>query len=140
MNGKQFTLSELEEIRSSMVAAKEKVNLNLLCSVMFGIIDEYDVLEENEVLVCNGRITGAVLILRSPCMFPGDIQKVTAVPKKSHKAFSYLDQVVVFSSKGDRPLADKLGGGDVDGDEFFIGELPSSVYCAFLTNLAWYNL
>ena len=42
MNGKYFKLAELEEIRYSMVAAKEKVNLNLLCSVMFGIIDEYD--------------------------------------------------------------------------------------------------
>ena len=41
MNGKQFKLAELEEIRYSMVAAKEKVNLNLLCSVMFEIIDEY---------------------------------------------------------------------------------------------------
>ena len=26
----------------------------------------------------------------------------------------------MFSSKGDRPLADKLGGGDVDGDEYFV--------------------
>ena len=39
MNGKQFKLAKLEEIRYSMVAAKEEVDLNLLCLVMFEIID-----------------------------------------------------------------------------------------------------
>lgn len=87
---------------------------------MFGIIDEYDVLEENEVLVCNGKITGEVLILRAPCMFPGDIQKANAISGKPDKAFTCLDQVCVFSAKGDRPLADMLGGGDLDGDRFHI--------------------
>ena len=71
MNGERFARSELEVIKAKMDAAKDKVNINLPCAVMFGIIDEYDELEEREVLVCNGSITGSVLILRSPCMFPG---------------------------------------------------------------------
>lgn len=104
-----------------MIEASEKINILCLgVSVMFGIIDEYDVLEEGEVLICNGRITGEVLVLRAPCMFPGDIQKATAVAGKPDKAFTCLDQVLVFSAKGDRPLADMLGGGDLDGDRFHI--------------------
>jgi len=31
-----------------------------------------------------------------------------------------LVNVVVFSSKGDRPKADMMSGGDLDGDEFFV--------------------
>ena len=49
------------------------------------------------------------MILRSPCMFPGDIQKATAVDGKPGQAFAFLDEVIVFSARGDRPLADKLG-------------------------------
>ena len=51
-NGQRFQPSELQSIRESMCESREKVNLP--CSdvhVMFGIIDEHDVLEEGEVLV-----------------------------------------------------------------------------------------
>lgn len=76
----------------------------------FFCLDEYDILQENEVLVCNGKIQGQVLVLRAPCMFPGDIQRATAVAGKPGKAFTCLDQVIVFSAKGNRPLPDMLGG------------------------------
>ena len=51
-NGQTFQQTELQSIRESMCESREKVNLP--CSdvhVMFGIIDEHDVLEEGEVLV-----------------------------------------------------------------------------------------
>ena len=56
-------------------------------------------------------------------MFPGDIQKATAVARKPGTQFEYLDQVIVFSAKGKRPMPDMLGGGDLDGDKYFVGKL-----------------
>ena len=56
-------------------------------------------------------------------LFPGDIQRVRAVARKgldNHATYSFLDDVIVFSAKGERPLQDCLGGGDLDGDEVSI--------------------
>ena len=50
-------------------------------------------------------------------MFPGDIQKVRAISKIEASPFVFLENTLVFSSKGERPLQDMLGGGDLDGDE-----------------------
>ena len=57
----------------------------------------------------------------------GDIQKVNAVAKRHDRVFEQLDQTIIFSGKGHRPLPDLLAGGDLDGDEYFIIEEPSIV-------------
>ena len=94
-----------------------------------GVLDEHSLLrEENEVIVCGGDIHGPVLVARSPCNHPGDIQKAIALSRptlmqriKQHYHESlFLDDVVVFSAEGQRPLPDKLAGGDLDGDEFYV--------------------
>lgn len=84
------------------------------CSVtlMLGVPDEHNILQEGEVLVGNGKIQGNVLIFRPPCLMPGDIQKVKAVPGRDGAPFTYLKGTLVMSSKGERPLADMLAGGD----------------------------
>ncbi|EPQ25716.1 uncharacterized protein PFL1_06710 [Pseudozyma flocculosa PF-1] len=56
---------------------------------------------------------GDVLVTRHPCLLPTDIQKVRAVVRPELAVFQ---DVVVFSTKGKRPLADLLSGGDYDGD------------------------
>lgn len=61
----------------------------------------------------NTMVQGDVLVGRSPAHFISDIQKVRAVFKPE---LADLKDVVVFSSKGNIPLADKLSGGDYDGD------------------------
>lgn len=58
-----------------------------------------------------------VLVARAPAHFVSDIQKVKAVFKPSLKR---LKDVIVFSSKGDSPLADMLSGGDYDGDQAWV--------------------
>lgn len=58
-----------------------------------------------------------VLVGRHPATRSSDIQKVRAVFKVE---LSYLVDVVVFPSRGQYPLAGKLGGGDYDGDTFFV--------------------
>lgn len=93
-----------------------------VCAI--GVMDEFGVLEEREIF-CQFKhpvsgekkiITGLVVVGRSPCLHPGDIQLVTAVDKPSLHG---LVDVVVFPSRGPRPIPSMLGGGDLDGDIFF---------------------
>lgn len=62
-------------------------------------------------------IKGVCIVGRNPSLHPGDIRVVQAVdnPKLHH-----LKDVVVFPSKGDRPVPNMLSGGDLDGDDFFV--------------------
>jgi hypothetical protein len=54
-----------------------------------------------------------VLVGRLPAHVPSDIQRRRAVWKRELRHFK---DVIVFSTKGDQPLADMLSGGDYDGD------------------------
>ena len=65
-----------------------------------------------------------VLVARSPAHFPSDIQRVRAVVKEGLLG---LKDVVVFPTKGNPSLADKLSGGDYDGDLAWICWEPSIV-------------
>ncbi|EFC46392.1 predicted protein, partial [Naegleria gruberi] len=106
--------------------------------LLMGVVDFYGVLEEDEVFIqlselensdsdlyddnCfvnGGTLSGTVAITRSPCLHPGDIRKFKAVtdPEKISK-LSHLRDVIVFSQKGNRPAANKMSGGDYDGDFF----------------------
>lgn len=92
---------------------------------LYMVVDFEGILEENEVHIgfstafvadddwAKTMVQGPVLVARSPAHFVSDIQKVQAVFKPQ---LADLTDVVVFSSKGNIPLADKLSGGDYDGD------------------------
>uniref|UniRef100_V5GHL2 RNA-dependent RNA polymerase n=1 Tax=Kalmanozyma brasiliensis (strain GHG001) TaxID=1365824 RepID=V5GHL2_KALBG len=56
---------------------------------------------------------GDVLVTRHPCLLPTDVRKVRAVFRRE---LAMYKDVVVFSTKGQRPLASLLSGGDYDGD------------------------
>ena len=45
-------------------------------------------------------LQGDVLVTRNPCTHPGDIRQLRCVNKPE---LSHLYNVIVFSSKGDRP-------------------------------------
>jgi hypothetical protein len=65
-----------------------------------------------------------ILVARCPAHYISDIQKVKAVWKRELKP---LKDVIVFSSKGNFPLAKKLSGGDYDGDTAWICFEPTIV-------------
>ncbi|KAK4188591.1 putative RNA dependent RNA polymerase [Podospora australis] len=105
-----------------------KLNIRIGCSAyVYMCVDFWGVLEEGEVHIGFSnkfRDEGDdksytlladcdVLVARSPAHFPSDIQKVRAVFRPELHA---LKDVIVFSAKGDVPLADMLSGGDYDGD------------------------
>ncbi|KAF8987927.1 RdRP-domain-containing protein [Hymenopellis radicata] len=98
---------------------------------LVGVADVHGFLKEGEVSVClelvpggpRRYLSGYVLISRSPCIHPGDVQIAKAIghPRTgSCFAKEPLANTLVFSTKGQRPLCSYLGGGDLDGDEYAV--------------------
>lgn len=59
---------------------------------------------------------------KNPCVHPGDVRKVSTLTReKDSERYSRLDHlynVIVFPSKGKRPLQNMMSGGDLDGDVY----------------------
>ncbi|KAJ0335623.1 hypothetical protein KNSL1_013545 [Colletotrichum chrysophilum] len=103
---------------------------------LYMVVDFWGILEENEVHVCfsstfrtegfsDSMLHGCdVLVARSPAHLVSDIQRVKAVFKPELRA---LKNVIVFPAKGDVALADKLSGGDYDGDRAWVCWEPAIV-------------
>ncbi|KAK7693714.1 hypothetical protein QCA50_003286 [Cerrena zonata] len=103
--------------------------------IVVGVADVHGYLEEGEVFiyVISGDdeppvyFEGPTLITRSPVIHPGDVQVAHAIgrpPPGSPFARETLRNCVVFSTKGTRPLSSYLGGGDLDGDEYYVTMRP----------------
>jgi RNA-dependent RNA polymerase len=92
---------------------------------LIGVMDESGLLPADNIFVqytdpATGSIRavrGPVIVGRSPCLHPGDVQLAVAY---YHPRLTHLVNVVVFSKHGERPLPSMLGGGDLDGDIFFV--------------------
>ncbi|KAI1325227.1 hypothetical protein F5Y16DRAFT_278020 [Xylariaceae sp. FL0255] len=65
-----------------------------------------------------------ILVARTPAHFPSDIQRVKAVHKTE---LGSLKDVIIFPRTGNEPLADKLSGGDYDGDIAWVCWEPAIV-------------
>ncbi|KAJ2903833.1 hypothetical protein MKZ38_009309 [Zalerion maritima] len=106
----------------------QELKFQVGCSgYFFMIADMWGVLKEGEVHVCFADVFQDeathfsdtmlddcdVLVSRSPAHLPSDVQRAKAVFCRQLRK---LKNVVVFSTKGSQPLADKLSGGDYDGD------------------------
>ncbi|KXH49568.1 RNA-directed RNA polymerase [Colletotrichum salicis] len=115
----------------------KKMNIKIPSSAyLYMVVDFWDILEENEVHICFSSTFRTesfsdsmlhecdVLVARSPAHIASDIQKVKAVFKPELRT---LKDVVVFSAKGDVALADKLSGGDYDGDRAWVCWEPTIV-------------
>ncbi|KAJ0118190.1 hypothetical protein J7T55_008973 [Diaporthe amygdali] len=107
----------------------KKLNIKVGCSAYFYMVVDFEQkLEEGEVHIgfserfradfdeWEGTMVHGmdVLVARSPAHFISDIQRVRAVFKPE---LAPLGNVIVFSVKGTTPLAEKLSGGDYDGDQ-----------------------
>jgi len=56
------------------------------------------------------------LVTRNPCLNPGDLRLLKGV---DYPELRHLVNVVVFSSKGERPVCNMMAGGDLDGDVYW---------------------
>ena len=104
---------------------------------MFGIVDEYGVLESGQVFIQYTQMRGTKLILsekeienvrnheykcevlktkvvitKNPCHHPGDLRVFDAV---DHPILRHLKDVIVFPQKGLRPHSNEISGSDLDG-------------------------
>ena len=93
---------------------------------LFGIADPWAILAPNEISVVfsDPKLAGSpilcdtdALVSRHPALRSSDIQRVRVVCKPE---LAYLVDVVVFPVTGSYPLANKLQGGDYDGDTFWL--------------------
>ncbi|KAI1821308.1 RNA dependent RNA polymerase-domain-containing protein [Xylaria intraflava] len=94
--------------------------------LLYGVCDAWGVLKEGE---CHVKVTtdengqpqalknAHVLVTRNPCLHPGDLQKFHLVERPE---LSHLVDCIVFPTRGRRPSADMMSGGDLDGDTFFV--------------------
>ncbi|KZL80643.1 rna-directed rna polymerase [Colletotrichum incanum] len=123
--------------RTQCESLKKKMSIKVPNSAyLFMVIDFWNVLEEGEVHLCFSSKFRTetfsdsmlhdcdVLVARSPTHFVSDMQRVKAVFKPELHA---LKDVIVFSAKGNVPLADKLSGGDYDGDKAWVCWEPAIV-------------
>ncbi|TCD62010.1 hypothetical protein EIP91_007628 [Steccherinum ochraceum] len=123
---RQINTLQQSEIRGFKKNERTRVRMLVPKSrFLFGICDPYGVLQEGEVHV---RLTiprkGAsalsnvdVLVVRNPCLHPGDCLKLRAV---SHPKLAHLVDCVVFATRGRRAAPSMSSGGDLDGDQFTV--------------------
>ncbi|KAI8648914.1 RNA-dependent RNA polymerase [Fusarium sp. Ph1] len=108
---------------------EDKLNVKVGQSTYaFMAVDFQNVLAADEVHLCFSSsfndgtrelhdLGGMDVLIGCPAHLPSDIQKVKAVfrPELRH-----LKDIVIFPRTGDEPLAQKLSGGDYDGDRAWI--------------------
>ena len=119
---RRFVTGELNKMINKRDEQRCKI-LVLKSRLVFGVCDPRGVLKEGEcavrfTMVEDGvpkTIVGTdVLVTRNPCLHPGDLQKFKAV---QHDELSHLVDCIVFPTRGRRPSADLMSGGDLDGDK-----------------------
>lgn len=108
-------LNKREEQRCRIFVLKSRL--------LFGVCDAWDVLKEGE---CAIKVTmesdgvpyalkgTEVAVIRNPCLHAGDWQKFKAVERPE---LAHLVDCIIFSTRGRRPAADMMSGGDLDGDQ-----------------------
>ncbi|XP_066921960.1 uncharacterized protein [Clytia hemisphaerica] len=117
--------SFIQSLRKDKRDIKDRIQIPLASSrLVFGaVIPKYlnQYLEEGQCIMLTekGAHIGNVIVSRSPSYSPGDIQILEAVrpPKGFPKE---MKNVILFSTQGVRPVADKMSGGDLDGDMYLV--------------------
>ena len=93
--------------------------------LLIGVMDETETLEQGEVFVQYSDRHGEVrfpdqdfvIVGRSPSLHCGDIRKLKP---RWVAGLQHLVDVVVLPARGDRPHANEMSGGDLDGDIYFV--------------------
>jgi len=130
----QFLLNKIRILRLRALARKPRLLVEK-SRTAFILADPTGLLQPGEVYFKgideqspNSALSGKVILLRNPCYSPDHLVVATAVSSlsirgktESEKAKvrlieSSLCGVILFSVHGNEPMAQKLSGGDYDGD------------------------
>jgi len=107
-------LNKKDEQRCQILIPKSRL--------LFGICDAWGVLKKGEcavkITIDRDRQPRAlqgieILVTRNPCLHPRDLQKFKAVARDE---LAHLVDCIMFLTRGKRPAADLMSGGDLDGD------------------------
>ncbi|XP_021807143.1 probable RNA-dependent RNA polymerase 3 [Prunus avium] len=117
----QYRLSILKK------AEKNSLRRGKICSaqsyMLMGTTDPTGILEKDEVAVIleSGQMSGEVLVYRHPGLHFGDIHVLKArYVKELEYVVGNAKYAIFFSRKGPRSVADEMGGGDFDGDLYWV--------------------
>ncbi|KAF7353316.1 RNA-dependent RNA polymerase [Mycena sanguinolenta] len=104
---------------TSWKALREKLHISVKDSGnMFGVVDQCGILQEGEVYInLRGPHVGPVAVMRNPAHDPAGIRVLEAVNKPELK---HLTNCIVFSATGAHSETDRMGGGDLDGDQYYV--------------------
>ncbi|KAJ7448005.1 RNA dependent RNA polymerase-domain-containing protein, partial [Mycena latifolia] len=114
---------------ASRDALRSKLNIPVKGSgYLFGVVDHCGVLKEGEVYINlpskGGPQVGPLAAMRNPAYDPDGVRVLEAVNKPELK---HLTNCIVFASSGAYSEADKMGGGDLDGDLYFVVFNPALI-------------
>lgn len=105
--------------------------------LMMGVIDETDSLDYGEVYFNYSEkdfdspsqeesyniknVVGYVVVIKNPCLHPGDVRILNAKPTKSVSQYlHHFTDCLVFPAKGKRPHTNEISGSDLDGDLYSV--------------------
>ncbi|XP_044975321.1 probable RNA-dependent RNA polymerase 3 isoform X1 [Hordeum vulgare subsp. vulgare] len=97
------------------------------CYYLMGTTDPTGTLKPHEVCVIldHGPISGEVLVYRHPGLHFGDIHVLTATYSEAiQDLVGDSKYAILFPVSGPRSLADEMGGGDFDGDMYWVSRNP----------------
>ncbi|KAJ7634456.1 RNA dependent RNA polymerase-domain-containing protein [Roridomyces roridus] len=107
---------------ASRDALRKKLNIPVKGSAyLFGVVDHCGVLKEGEVYINlpakGGPQVGQVTVMRNPAYDPNDVRVLEGVNRPELRD---LTNCIVFAACGTHSEADRMGGGDLDGDLYFV--------------------
>ncbi|KAF8169864.1 RNA dependent RNA polymerase-domain-containing protein [Mycena galopus ATCC 62051] len=121
------------QLRKFQNTTRDKLRTKLNISVkrsgyLLGVVDHCGVLKEGEVYINlpnkGGPQVGPIAAMRNPAFDPDGIRVLEAVNRPELK---HLTNCIVFAASGARSEPDRMGGGDLDGDLYFVIFDPSLI-------------
>ncbi|KAJ7193016.1 RNA dependent RNA polymerase-domain-containing protein [Mycena pura] len=110
-------------------ALRSKLNIPVKSSgYLLGVVDYCGVLKEGEVYMNlptrGGTQVGPVVLMRNPAYDTNGVRVLNGVNKPKLR---HLTNCIVFAATGAHSETDRMGGGDLDGDQYFFITDPSLI-------------
>jgi len=106
-------------------SGKLQIHLGQSRTVFGTAFPEYThkLLEENQCFFFTDQgllVHNSIIVSRSPSYTPGDVRVLSSINLPVESPLRQLRNCILFSTCGSRPTADKMSGGDLDGDQYLV--------------------
>ncbi|KAJ6470735.1 RdRP-domain-containing protein [Mycena vitilis] len=111
---------------ASRESLRSKLHIPVKASAyLIGVVDHCDILNEGEVYINlptrGGPQVGPVAVMRNPAYDPDGVRVLEGVNRPELK---HLTNCIVFAASGSHSETDRMGGGDLDGDLYYVISNP----------------